>query len=379
MRAASLLTLLLVLAAIPSYNGDFYWIKIAFGAFCLSLLLALYVWQRIHPLLAASFVWTMGSLVWTGLSPLPHLKLPEELVNANALSAASGTVVCLLVVTPLLVGGTKFLRQMKFAIAALCIINAAYVVLQACLGATAFHRGGLFDNASLNASMIAVMYPVLLAERSLLHKHFLVLIKVLLPIVAVLCTDSTVGIVAMIFSLTVYLLTSFRLSVKQLIPIGLVLPIIVILNFEKIGITEFFNSSGRVYVWKLVGGYFLKFVNPIVGMGQGAAFYTVPALQKSVYHQTNDSFFAWLHNEWLQVLVEQGAVGFALAVTAFSACIYYAWKSKASWLFTSLATLGLVACVNYPARALVPAFISFALIVMGFESRKDSFHGIMRT
>jgi hypothetical protein len=126
---------------------------------------------------------------------------------------------------------------------------------------------------------------------------------------------------------------------------------------------EFFNHSGRYDVWLLTWEWWTKFANIRTGTGPGTVYALVPRIQylKTPMAMRHDSFI-WLHNEFFQVLIEEGVVGLTAYLALYLVCLKRAFNSR--YLFSAMAGFGICALANYPFHLPIHAFVGAALVMM---------------
>lgn len=375
MFKAFAITGLAATVAMYTYADDYYWVKAALGCLVLSVVIGAIVAQRIHWSIGLSYAWTLSSLVYIAISFYPKHELPQSIMKMSVESAAHGTIVFLISTVPLLFMTSAWVKSARIALSLICLLSSFVVITQFLLGHEAFYRGGLFGNSSLNASMIAVLYPVLLAEKSVLPHGYLRLVKSAPPVVAVLLAGSTIGGAALLVAVASYGILYKTLRTRTVAAFGVLAAASVSGMVFTYGLKGLVDSSGRFAVWTMVLEYFKNNVNHYVGIGQGMAFFGVPAIQfskaQAVGHVQSDMFFSWLHNEWLQVLFEQGLIGLLFMGLSFAFCVRAALQKKRKDLIAAFITLAFVGFFNYPLRAFVPGIIVCSLVMISF---KDESH-----
>lgn len=113
------------------------------------------------------------------------------------------------------------------------------------------------------------------------------------------------------------------------------------------------NGSGRYEVWTLTWDFFWKESNIWTGTGLGSFQVLGQALQERWYISqgiTEGGFaaFFWVHNDWLQTLLETGIPGFVLALLVF---IQGLWALRRSPQYMiSLLTFGTVNFIQMGLR-----------------------------
>lgn len=97
----------------------------------------------------------------------------------------------------------------------------------------------------------------------------------------------------------------------------------------------FFSATGRVEFWQL--GYAEHLKRPTFGWGPGAW-----QDKQIVLH---DLWLNYLHNEFIELLVEYGRVGATLAALAL---LQFLWRFRLTWHHAMCAAILVNACGNFP-------------------------------
>jgi O-antigen ligase len=115
------------------------------------------------------------------------------------------------------------------------------------------------------------------------------------------------------------------------------------------------SSSGRVSEWKLFMDWWLENSNRWIGTGSGTAQWLGPVIQAKT-----ESLFVWFHNEYLQILFEQGIIGLGLAMALLVICIKKAWRRP--WLLSTIGGIGFSFFTQFPLRFPISALFVLAII-----------------
>lgn len=120
------------------------------------------------------------------------------------------------------------------------------------------------------------------------------------------------------------------------------------------------GSSGRVEKWALALSGFLKFdvTDLLFGLGAGSTKVYLP-----LWDKTPDGSWTYLHNDWLQIGIEFGAIGLVLAVLCYAALI----KTTIQKPFDLASTLGfgVLMALNPPLHWGLYAFCGAAIFRCG--------------
>lgn len=228
--------------------------------------------------------------------------------------------------------------------------------------------GGLFGNPSISGCFLAIAYPVF--RDSPIYVRAIVIAAVLAT-----GTSQPVGVLAVV------IVASVIMYKRRIIPViaAAVLAMAAVVATVPIVTTKTnrspFDDSGRFAVWKIAMEPWYKQGHYIVGQGTGTASALVPRLQMQ-RHAANmkvgESFrideYHWMHSDWLQILFENGIIGFTLSLIAAFFALVKARKNRK--LFASVCGYFAAMCFNYPVHMPIHAF--FGAILIGFSFHKGS-------
>jgi hypothetical protein len=83
--------------------------------------------------------------------------------------------------------------------------------------------------------------------------------------------------------------------------------------------------------------------------------------------------FLFAHCDWLQVLFEQGIIGFMFAVFLVLSAARAAAESHRYWIIASLAAYSITCMGNSPMHFPVPAFFGSFLLAIAFGRSSNAF------
>lgn len=127
----------------------------------------------------------------------------------------------------------------------------------------------------------------------------------------------------------------------------------------------FLSDSGRLTPWTKFMQWWADNANMWIGTGTG----TFQWLNTQVDIGRSDIWFTWMHNEFLQVLFEQGVIGLILMLALFAICLK---KSvKVPFIFASLVSTAFVFCVHYPIRVIFGQIFVLLLIKLCFARKPN--------
>lgn len=215
---------------------------------------------------------------------------------------------------------------------------------------------GILDNPAIDATLIAIILP------SMFHKYkwFLVL-----PIISIIISKSNTGLMLLGFQILCYLWATQRINRTLMIEVICCFGGVTGLYKLFMG-WKFLDDSGRYVIWRWAWEYFLNSKQYLFGLGSGTFQLLGPTMQKEHNHI---AYFIWMHNEFLQVLFEQGIIGLSISLIAFG----FMWKTaQKPWLKACLGTIFLACFTQFPFRML-PSCLFCAMILK--EVYKDHASG----
>ena len=112
-----------------------------------------------------------------------------------------------------------------------------------------------------------------------------------------------------------------------------------------------FHLSHRDYLWTFAWREVRPLCNRWFGIGFGAFAYLMPAVQinkKEKIMGKSKRIMTWLHNDFLQTVIEGGIIGGVLLVLMLSEFVYLGYADKWFMAFFACAIVNLAA--NFPAR-----------------------------
>lgn len=213
---------------------------------------------------------------------------------------------------------------------------------------------GLLYNSSMDATMVAITCPFLIMDKSVpvFKRHFFLII----PAFAIYLSESSVGFAGFGVSMFVYFFATYRKKWMVLIPVAVAAIAIPIMGIEKM-----FYSGGRTDQYKWAMNWWTENISHWSGSGHGTYWTFGPYIQIIGKHQANMGYWAFMHNDWLQILFELGIIGLILAALTYGVMV---WKSRLNpVLLASILTLGAVSVFQMPLR--YP--ISLVIVIMLYE------------
>lgn len=260
----------------------------------------------------------------------------------------------------------KILRGLIY----LTVLNSAFVLSELIYMPGAFYCGGIWGNSSMNACSIAVMYPFILEHRFNKNYYINMLIK-LLPVVAVMLTKSSMAYATLFVVCVIYSLTINKISIKtaKKIIISALISITLIYTFSE---KNLFSSSGRFEIWRFqIKKTLPETCNIVTGCGTGtfnvigkSAQLFSGLLKQKVYKNYKQPLWPTMHNEFLQIVFENGIIGGILVITLIMMACIKAWKYPA--LLTSFLGYITFSLGNWPLHMAYTAFLGVFLLSVIF-------------
>lgn len=217
---------------------------------------------------------------------------------------------------------------------------------------------GIVPSPAANAALVACCIPLALSVN--VWKPRVRNLAVIVMATAVLLAGGTTGVVALALGVTPYLL-SIRLSWRRLAMLGALAGIAAVVLIPASDRIDFFSSRGRFNEWALIFKQYSEADgwHALFGFGPGSFEWLHPIYQLKNTMPTQ--YWLWAHNEWLQVLFENGFVGFA-------ALMFTALKVldglKTPELKGLALAYGVTMCTTNPMRSAPFQILGAALIAM---------------
>jgi O-antigen ligase len=218
------------------------------------------------------------------------------------------------------------------------------------------HHYWIMGNHAADATFLVCILPLILYYAGD-WKWNLLLTSILIQI---LLSKSITGISATGLLMVVFCFLKFgKRSLFATLPIlllGIILSNIFMHSYHDIGViagnNSLTNDNGRFKLWEVSFDYFRRNFYPYFGSGPGT-FYTWGIVLQNSTHEFDNGQFFWVHNEWLQILFENGIVGLSLVISIFITALYRLRKNI--YLFTSLFLFGYISLTQNPLRQPISA------------------------
>lgn len=357
-------------------NGDYLKSEMFFGLSFFACFVGWRLWKKLHWSVGVAFTYFCFSTIYVFTNPIgPYQPDFGHGITAHMLNAATSFIMLLLCATVIGMGRKAWIQSLTRAFAFGVLLNSVYVIIQWLMGNPAFYRGGLLTNSSMNACLIAVTLPVLLNQRSKVYDPHGIrdFTAFGLPVLAVFLSCSTMGTLTLCLVGATWILMSAPHKSKYIVAAMFVGLMILIAN-PGTG-QSFWEDSGRM---KVLGAAFkdtLQRVTPIMGTlfgaGLGTMHFKLPWIidQSGVLAAAPTHWFS-LHNDWAQLILETGVIGFLLAVAVF----FYGLKKSFGrpWLFCAFLGYGFYALGNFPTHLFFPTLYGALLLRLAFDETLEA-------
>ncbi len=339
-----LVVILLFIAAffkVPDINGWAY--RQVAGLFVLSLVISWLLSKKYHISVGLCFLVTaIFGLIQSGLPQFGS----EVVSSVMTLLFFSCIALCL---------EGKYLAFIFPILMIIAILDSVIMIFRALP-----HIGDLWGflqawwvmtNASLDACFIALMSPVVGVVIKYKTLDLLIMAFIL---IAVLLTKSNTAICVFVLMQLIIFLKQKDYKSFLIIFIGLASLAVPFHHFFGM---KFAANFGRFGNWKTMMGFWKDHINHIIGAGPGTYWVYSQAIQA---HKVGDGVFTWMHNDYLQVLFEQGYIGLVSILFLYGVMLYKSFKGPV--LFSMVIGYGLIACTMYPLHLFYFQLIGVALI-----------------
>lgn len=314
---------------------------------------------------AALFLWPALSAVDTWLSPLNRYATVNQYdqlaIRYFSSDALSKLVFVLALMVLLSRDKEKFMDRGARIASWFLFANGCWVFAQRFLDPTHCSGentcGGFIGNPSMNASFSAVLLPLAMVylPRAWMGPWALATI--------LLVSKSNVGFGVTAAGIGLYALLHLR---GKALWAGLMAsPLALAVGAVVLG-QKFANSGDRLTMWK----FFFKLWNVplthIIGTGFGT-FGVFSINLQGMFHMRENGWWVWIHNDWLQALLEMGAIGVVLMFLAFFVACSKLWLENRKPFLASLLLYGIAMSMNYLQHLAPTALFGAWLMVVALK------------
>lgn len=259
---------------------------------------------------------------------------------------SSSVLKLLLLLTPLLIirfDRAMVLRAGNILSVMFCVVSVVQIgwgyLVQGCADLSC---GGPIVNASMNGSMVAAAMPIAM---SVLHPAAAWALAAGAGAAAV-ASGSSLAVGLLGLAITLHLMRKGGALVGG--GLGLLLGTVLLsLAAHQFGTVELFSNGDRFPMWKFFMECWNTPQNHIVGTGFGSFQMWSLALQLT-YGMRPNNWWAFMHNDWLQMVFEGGVVGLVLMAGTYLAGLRGLWIRGNTPHMKALLVYGVVMFFNYP-------------------------------
>lgn len=135
-----------------------------------------------------------------------------------------------------------------------------------------------------------------------------------------------------------------------------------VFTFSRYSVENLIEPGARYEVWKLALDWWYgeNLYRVFFGWGLGSVKVMIPHIQRLMGVDGPGTMYIWLHNDWLQVLCELGAVGLALALWCTAYLVKKAWAFPEA--LCSLVAYGIVMITQFPIHWPSTAMLGLFLV-----------------
>ena len=348
-------TLVLLMTGFGGYNPDYWHTQMMFGEMGVVLWISVYIYRQIHFIPAIAFLYFGAYGIF---SEFFHINFTWESYNPKAdfeINSARSILFFLCATIPFIFANYKSIKRWAQAFHILAITNSIVMLKNAAMGK---HATGLIGMDSIDGCFLGLMLPLVFYSKNSKIKwasYFLMILAMLFS------RSSTVfGILCLYLIALVARELKFRtikdcfLSTGAMVAFGLCT---VPMGFLYLG-DQLFQPNGRHTVHQLFF-QLCQIINNTLhqwpwGVGNGVFLTLMPEIEGR-----NHQFFVWLHDEPMQILGEQGAIGLAFLILLFGGMIY---KNRHRFpILLSILAAGFISflqpCFRYFLFAIFMAFL----------------------
>lgn len=311
----------------------------------------------------------LGTLYAEKNGPKPGTMRKIDMMSTSALRIHSARA--LMVVAVMLVFALAFRRKLEWIMGLVCITNSLGVIFSWMMGKV---PNGILGNTSMDATLIAITMPwALKSIPKYFNKRFHVECALfLMGMTAILLTKSSVGLASagILFLFHFKWGQSIRFMRGRKIWIASVILAIIAAcaSFAYLG-SDLLDGQGRFYTWARSMSWWVDNANMVTGTGFGTFWAFGPYIQY-LQNDMRYGLFTFMHNDWLQILFEQGIIGLFFFALLLAQMIKRAWGDR--YLLSSVIVFGFTMILNQPLRYPLTLFAGMALYLICADKAKES-------
>ncbi len=224
-------------------------------------------------------------------------------------------------------------------------IPALWICGSWALGHDVQYRIPIFGNPSIAASTPILVLPAILSRID--KKNRGIIFAAVIPVAVSAFLARAVSPWIILEAQMIALAIAHKRYITLLIVVGSIAYVASTVSFESIG-------NGRAQEWIDVLGWIHR--EPVstwlFGTGLGTAFYQLDLAHRALGH-SGASPWVWIHNDWLQIYLELGAVGLGLAAALF--CSATVSAKNRPMLLASVFGMAAFMMTAFPLHLAVPS------------------------
>lgn len=365
----------LVLLLLFNHVGN-YWSATIFSKWSIflmgaSIVFSYHICKRIGLIFFPLLSYLLLSGIYTSFHPLNHLTQVGSILFRQGLERDGAyTLFCVLLGSLFLASFRKeWVRPIEKSLIFTCLLSLFYTFYK--WKCVPFERGAFFSgNASMHACLIAGLFPFVLQsiDDFFISPRKWQILATGVALVAIVMTDSRVGVGLLAVSLTSYWLVLYRFSWPLLVSCISGSTFIFLVG-KYFSVKNYLDSGGRYIKWIQVYDWWSTHASNYFGWGLGGTFHWgsyVNMLHANPGEQI--SVFMWMHNDWLQTLFDLGWVGLFFTCLSYLYLLIKCRKNAA--IFSSLLSFGAMGLFNYPLRLPIHATAILCIIGLGLTLKE---------
>lgn len=316
------------------------------GLVLVSIAVAFYFSKSLGRLAGFAICWVLFSGLLMFANPVEFWPGIQALIDGKS-GLAFATFLLLLLLVQEVKPYALPLQILEFVIAINCMVAA-------------FTKGGLFHSNSMDASMGAVILPALLFRPASDNWVRISLGLAIGVVISILVIGGTTAFFAIGAGLAAMTFLHWR---KNFLAALGALSFFVLICWFRTG-KEFLNDWGRFQEWQLFFDWWAQKANPLIGTGLGSFEILGPMIQNK-----QSGLYLFMHNEYLQILFELGAIGFLLSAAVWVKALIKSFREP--WLFACLTSASVVMLTQFPLRFFLSQLLFMVLLKFAWSQIDD--------